>query len=656
MADHYGRRPFMFVFILGLIGAMLGIVIGQNLPSLIVAGAIRGLTDCSVPVIPSVIGDVMGDDDLMGRRFGQLGAAMGLGAIVGPAIAFGATFISTDRRLPFILAVALGVINGICTLIWVKETNENRGMIKSPFRPGGSGRALETFGNRLNPFKVFKIFKESPFSFLLALSLMFINISFSGILVVLFLYTHYQFHWTERQNGLYLLLFGFLASITQVSVLPLVLPKHRWGEKITAYVGTVSYIGGLILLGAAWIDWFLYVIACIASLGFIMAPALRGAMSDGVEANRQGELQGASALLDAIAQVGGPFALSAVFSFFISDQSPLDHPLPGAPFYFSAGLQVISTVFMTVAFGCCLHTRKQVTSMDDILPKEMSDPTHPPSPRTISIIRAATADEQKETHEEPSRSNKKEASRSKRESMKSNKSHRKSKNNINRDPRDRIEDGGKVTLDLNVLRSPHAPKVAVHPDPNSESPFSSRGGSPEHPRILPRVHGNLDELESPAPGPANVRRSEDNPLKIHDHEEDRESAMVELSSLDLKHTPQRKISGGRGGGVGIPYETNSYSSSQQMDRGFNESIDNRHYGGGGGGGGRVEENDSDEERKARLYGGGQQLMIPAGDRYIAVRTSSMDEREVHEQSNSKLKIHLSEDENEAVHHYHVNHN
>jgi len=178
--------------------------------------------------------------------------------------------------------------------------------------------------------------------------------------------------------------------------------------------------------------------------------------------------------------------------------------------------------------------------------------------------------------------------------------------------------------------------VAVHPDPASDSPLSSRAGSPDPPRVLPRVHMDTNDHGG---------GSLDPPLKIHGNE-DAESA-VELSSLDLKHTPQRKTSRMvGGGGVGMPYETNSYSSSQQ-DRVLNESVENRHYGP------KLvppEENDSDEDRKTRAYG--QQLMIPAGDRYIAVRTSSMDERE---QSNSKLKIHLSDDENDQDHHYRVNH-
>jgi len=339
-------------------------------------------------------------------------------------------------------------------------------------------------------------------------------------------------------------------------------------------------------------------------LGFIMPPALKGAMSEGIEPSRQGELQGAAALLDAIAQVGGPFALSAIFSFFISSSSPAHQSIPGAPFFLGAAIQVLSTLCMIIAWSCCGHTRKPRTVIDFRDP--VSSLEMPPRP-SASILAHDKADQSQ------------------------------SKSRTSSKPSD-----SKVALDLHALR---VPRAVLHFDPQADSSKNSRGTTPRgnSPRgVTPEPQ---TELRPPSRAPLssaassalprvhleNEQDEDDNEvptLKIHkDENDDNASVISDLNPIDYKHINVQQQQQQQP----PPYNSNSYSSS--------------HFGTLKGP--RVHEDPEVAEEQEnpisrRGYGTREsQLLAQQNDvNYAALRTSSLDV----DNEEPKLKIHLSEDD------------
>lgn len=90
----------------------------------------------------------------------------------------------------------------------------------------------------------------------------------------------------------------------------------------------------------------IYAIIAVASIGSIAGPAAQAMMSRLVRPDQQGELQGSLASSQSVAQIFGPLLATWLFAYFIHDKSHFY--IPGAPFYSSAVLSLIS-LFVVMA-------------------------------------------------------------------------------------------------------------------------------------------------------------------------------------------------------------------------------------------------------------------------------------------------------------------
>lgn len=147
-----------------------------------------------------------------------------------------------------------------------------------------------------------------------------------------------RFDWNEAMVGFSLGIVGVCVAVVQGGLTRVFIPK--WGEQKSVYIGLIFYIFGF--LGFAFVPsgWMLLVMIAPFALGGFAGPALQGIISNGVQNNQQGELQGALTSLISLSAIIGPPMMTGLFGYFTSQSAPFI--LPGAAFIAGSILCVIS--------------------------------------------------------------------------------------------------------------------------------------------------------------------------------------------------------------------------------------------------------------------------------------------------------------------------
>ncbi|MSU19923.1 MAG: MFS transporter, partial [Pedosphaera sp.] len=264
-------------------------------------------------------------------NFGLIGAAFGLGFILGPAL--GGILGNVGLRVPFLVAGGLTLLN--CLYGWL--------MLPESLAPANR-RAFSW--TRSNPVGSLLDLRRYPMVFGLAGTYFLIHLAHQVLPGTWVLYTGYRYHWTVGQIGISLAIVGLMAAIVQAGLTGTVV--RRLGEEKTAVlglgIGALSYAG----YGLATEGWMIYAILVVGSLGGIMGPAVQGLISRGVGADEQGGVQGSLTSLASVAGILGPLIATGLFRYFISLEAPVY--LPGAAFFFSAILVVAAMLLALRSF------------------------------------------------------------------------------------------------------------------------------------------------------------------------------------------------------------------------------------------------------------------------------------------------------------------
>lgn len=310
LSDRIGRRPVILLSNLGMGIDYLLMAVAPTLGWLLVGRLVSGITAASVTAANAYIGDVT-PPAKRAAAFGMLGAAFGLGFVIGPAI--GGILGHTDPRLPFWVAGGLSLLNFCYGFFVLPESlaTENR-------------RAFSW--QRANPVGSFRFLRAQPQLTSLA------TISFLAMLAhavlpsTWVLYTSYRYGWDERTTGLTLALVGVITMVVQGG---LVGPVVAWlGERRAFLLGTICGVTGFLIQGFAPTQgWFWLGILPLALWG-IANSAINGMMSNLVGPRQQGELQGATSCIRGIGELIGPALFAGVFAHFISRETPI----PGSSF------------------------------------------------------------------------------------------------------------------------------------------------------------------------------------------------------------------------------------------------------------------------------------------------------------------------------------
>ncbi len=315
ISDRVGRRPVILLSNLGLGLDYCVMALAPTIGWLFLGRVISGVTAASITTAMAYISDVVVPEKRAGA-FGLIGAAFGLGFIVGPAL--GGWLGATDPRLPFWVAGGLSLVNATYGFLVLPESLAVERRRAFSFR-------------RANPVGSLVLLRSHPELFRLS-AVQFISYTAHEVVQIYVLYAIYRYAWGEKAVGLSL---AFVGVCTVLISGGMVRPLVGWlGERRTLYVGQALGALGMALMGWATTNLVFMIGVTVMSLWALSGPAAQGMMTHRVSASEQGELQGAISSMRAIAMLIGPGLFSFTFAWSINAQH--GWVLPGAPWYLAA--------------------------------------------------------------------------------------------------------------------------------------------------------------------------------------------------------------------------------------------------------------------------------------------------------------------------------
>lgn len=309
LSDRFGRRPVILIALFGLGIDYILHAVAPTLAVLFIGRFLAGITGASFSVASSYIADVSAPED-KAKNFGLIGAAFGLGFIIGPVMG-GIIGDEFGVRAPFYVAAGLTLLNFVFGLTILPESlsKENR-------RPINYKKML--------PFVSFA--HLGKYKGLLALILAFFLAGISGQVMpsTWTFFTIEVFGWTPSKIGYSLGVVGILVGVVQAGLLGRIV--KAFGNKKTILGGFLFWTFGMILFSFADQDWKLYLFLVPYILGGVASPTLQGLISNQVSPKEQGNLQGALTSFVSIGAILGPLLFTQLFEHFTADDAPIYYP------------------------------------------------------------------------------------------------------------------------------------------------------------------------------------------------------------------------------------------------------------------------------------------------------------------------------------------
>lgn len=322
LSDRYGRRPVLLFSLFGFGLDYLLTAFAPNIGWLFAGRIVAGITGASFTAASAYIADVS-PPEKRAQNFGILGAAFGLGFIIGPVI--GGLLEDYGPRAPFFFGAGLSFLNWLYGFFILPESlsKENR-------------RKFEW--KRANPVGALMQIKKYPGLAGLIGSFVLIYLAAHAVQSTWTYYNMEKLHMTQKEVGISLGVVGAMIFLVQGVLIRRTMPAL--GPQKSVYIGLLLYSLGMVLFALATETWMMYAFTVVYCLGGIAGPALQGIMSNQVPANEQGELQGALTSLMSVTTIFGPLLMTGLFAYFTGKTAPVE--FPGAPFIAGAIMMLIS--------------------------------------------------------------------------------------------------------------------------------------------------------------------------------------------------------------------------------------------------------------------------------------------------------------------------
>jgi MFS transporter, DHA1 family, tetracycline resistance protein len=357
LSDRYGRRPVLLASLLGFAVDYVFLSWAPTLFFLFVGRTIAGITGASFSTATAYIADIS-TAETRAKNFGMIGAAFGLGFIIGPAI--GGLLGEFGTRVPFIAAAILTGINCLLGYFVLPES-----------LPVERRRKFEW--KRANPVGAFMVLKRYPAVWGLTSSFVLIYIAGYSVQSTWNFFTIEKFGWSKGLIGVSLAVVGLLVGAVQGGLVRIVNPKI--GNEKSIYLGLLLYSIGLFLFAFATKGWMMFAFLVPYCLGGIAGPSLQAIISGHVSPKEQGELQGTMTSLMSVTMIVGPLLMSYVFSFFTQKDGSSFY-FPGAAFFLGGILMLISAV---LAYFVLRDEKKHHPELLNVIegkPAEQAPPAH----------------------------------------------------------------------------------------------------------------------------------------------------------------------------------------------------------------------------------------------------------------------------------------
>ncbi len=321
LSDQYGRRLVILIALFGLTIDYLVVAFAPTIAWLFAARIVAGICGASFSSASAYVADISAPEDRP-KNFGMIGAAFGLGFILGPVM--GGLLGQIDIRLPFFVSAGLTFLNFVYGYFVLPESlsiEDRRKFEWKRANPIGSLKSLGKYPILKNLFIAF-------FIIYVASHAVQSNWSFFGKEV---------FDWDELDIGISLAVVGFFVAIVQAVLIGRAVKK--FGQSKTIYIGLACNLTGFILFAIASEEWMIYSFLAVYVMGGLAGPTLQGIMSSEVPANEQGEFMGAITSLQNLGNIFGPLIMTGIFFYFTTSSN---FYFPGAAFALAAIFSIVS--------------------------------------------------------------------------------------------------------------------------------------------------------------------------------------------------------------------------------------------------------------------------------------------------------------------------
>ncbi|WP_333715030.1 TCR/Tet family MFS transporter [Yoonia sp.] len=326
LSDRFGRRPILIGSLVVMAFSYVLMALALSITFLLVARIIGGITAATQATSAAYMADISKPHE-KAANFGLIGAAFGVGFVLGPMI--GGLLAEYGTRAPFWAAAGLAAANAVFGFFVLPETVTDK--IRRPFQWA-----------RANPLGALRNIGALPeLKKLLLISFVY-TMAFFVYPGVWAYFGAERFGWSPGMIGLSLGLFGVGIAIVQGLLIRPIL--RRIGDRNAVILGLSIDVVAFVALGFVTTGWVALALTPLTALGSIAGPALQGIMSRTAADNQQGELQGTVSSINAVATILAPLMVTQTFWYFTDGGGPLY--APGAPFLLSALL----TVFCIAVF------------------------------------------------------------------------------------------------------------------------------------------------------------------------------------------------------------------------------------------------------------------------------------------------------------------
>ena len=327
ISDAFGRKPVLLAALAFLALDYVIMALADSFWLLLVGRTLAGLAGATYITATAYVSDLTPPED-RAARFGLIGAAFGIGFVLGPAL--GGVVAAWHVTAPFWLAAGLAALNVAFGLFVLPES-----LRPETRRPFGA-RDLNPFSTILGAFRI-------PG---LAIPLVCLGLFEFANMVYVTLWSFWGrevFGWSTLVIGLSLSAYGILAALSQIVVMPRAIA--RLGERGVMLAGLALALVAFAGFSVTTALWAVVIFLPRSALTDLVPPTLTALAANSVDEDRQGMVQGVIAALASLAAVLAPLVFTPVFGAFVGDAAPIYWP--GAPFALAA---LIVAAILPVAF------------------------------------------------------------------------------------------------------------------------------------------------------------------------------------------------------------------------------------------------------------------------------------------------------------------
>ncbi|KIC41177.1 MFS transporter [Ruegeria sp. ANG-R] len=330
LSDAYGRRTVLLISLFVMALDYVVMAIAGSIWLLLAGRIVGGVTAATHSTAAAFMADVSKPHE-KAANFGLLGAAFGVGFVLGPLM--GGLLSEFGTRAPFWAAAILSALGFLLGLLVMPETITDKTRRAFDWRranPAGSLRAIASLPGIRPLLWVYFLYSISIYVYPAIWSY----------------FTLERFGWSPQMIGLSLAVYGIGMAAVQGG---LIRPATRYlGERVTIIWGMGFEIVSFVLLSFLTNGLVALMLIPVTALGAVVTPALQAMMSRATPDSQQGELQGVLTSLHALSMIIAPLVMTNVFAYFAGRDAPVY--LPGAPF-------LLAFVLMTIGLLLFLRPR-----------------------------------------------------------------------------------------------------------------------------------------------------------------------------------------------------------------------------------------------------------------------------------------------------------